>query len=211
MTITTIRIMIGVVAACLCLSNLQPQEMGWYGGLGAGQSTVDIDEAFWTDSSILDSTLGKQGTSFHAYGGYMLNRHFGVEVGYLHTANTEFRGQSNGVGTIWQAGPVEGITRIDGFMLQGVGLLPSGISRLKFYLKGGLFFSNTLTVHNFTINQIDRFHDDGVTLIGGGGIQLRVWHNWHLRGEAQYTVVPLENKQTVGVSYVTIGLMHPIE
>ena len=96
-------------------------------------------------------------------------------------------------------------------MFQATAFIPSKISRLIFYVKGGLFFSNTLAVHDSTINDIIRFHDDGGSLIGGGGIQVRMWHDWHLRAETQYTVVPLENSQNVNVSYVTIGLMHPIE
>ncbi len=210
MTIFPGRIIIGFLATFLISGNLQAQEPGWYAGLDAGMTQLDIKESFWSDSSILSSTLENTGSGFHVYGGYRINRYFGLEVGYLHPANTDFVGQSNGVGTIWQVGPVHGITRIDGFMAEGVGFIPSGISRLNFYLKGGLFFSNTLTVHRATINEIDRFHDDGITLIGGGGIQLRVWREWYLRGETQYTVVPLENKQTLGLSYVTIGVMHPI-
>jgi len=207
----TPSIVITVMVASLFTGNLHAQDTGWYAGAAAGQSTVDIDESFWRDSSIIESTLDTEGFNFQVYGGYRLNRFFAVEAGYLKIADTVFNGVSNGVNTLWNAGEVEGFTKIDGFMLQGVVFIPSGISRLKFYTKGGLFFSNTRTIYHSTINDIIRFPDDGVTLIGGIGLQARVWRGWHLRGETQYTIVPLKNSQNVDVSYVTLGLMHPIE
>jgi len=191
--------------------NIHAQEdTDWYAGVGVGQSNVDLDKSFWSDNSIVDDSLKTDGFNYQVYGGYRFNRYIALEGGYLDIADTVYTGVSNGFNSLWNAGNVEGITRIDGMMLQAVGFIPTGITRLKPYIKGGVFFVNTLAVHDSTINDIIRFHDDGVTFIGGAGLQLQFWEKWHLRAEAQYTIVPLENRQNVAITFATLGLMYSI-
>lgn len=205
------RIVIIVIAAYLSIGNLYAQETGWYAGAAVGQSKVQIEESFWSDDSISSGILDTKGFNYQIYVGYGFNRYIALEGGYLKIADSTFKGVSDGVNTIWKAGDIKGFTRIDGFVLQGVGFIPSGISRLQFYLKGGLFFSNSRTVYHSTINDILRYPDDGITLIGNVGIQARMWHDWYFRSEALYTTVPLENRQNVGISDVTVGITHTIQ
>ena len=197
------------IAAYLPVGSLYAQDKGWYAGATIGQSKVDMDEAFWSDSSISGGVLKNDGLNYQIFVGYKTNRFIALEGGYLKVADATFDGESDGVNTIWKAGNVKGYARIDGFMLQGVGYIPSGISRLQFYLKGGLFFSNTRTIYHYTINDILRYPDDGITLIGGVGLQAQLTQNWYFRSDMLYTTAPLENRQNVKISDLTIGLLRP--
>ena len=198
-----------IIAAYLPVGSLYAQDKGWYAGATIGQSKVDIDEAFWSDSSISGGVLKNDGLNYQIFVSYKTNRFIALEGGYLKVADATFDGESDGVNTIWKAGNVKGYARIDGFMLQGVGYIPSGISSLQFYLKGGLFFSNTRTIYHYTINDILRYPDDGITLIGGVGLQAQLTQNWYFRSDMLYTTAPLENRQNVKISDLTIGLLRP--
>ena len=207
----SIRAVVWSLAVLLSYSaGAQAQEPGWYLGGGAGISVTDLDESFWIDNSVTSSGLDKSGIGYNFYGGYRLNRYFALEVGYLRFADTVFTGSSNGQGSIWVQGPIEGRTELQGITLQGVGLWPLFGGGLEFYLKGGMYMWDTLTDYSKTINDIHRFNDDGGSLIGGMGVEMSVWGDWRLRGEMQLTSVIFANRETVPAGIATIGLVHPL-
>lgn len=186
------------------------QQTGWYVGADAGMGTVDVDEGFWTDSSVTNARIDKSGLAYHLYAGYRLHRHFALEVGYLTVADTVFNGNSNGAGSIWNAGPVRGRTEIHGLTMQGLGLWPLERLNLTLFVKGGLFMWDSLSLYRSTINDINRFNDDGGSLIGGMGAELKVWGGWRVRGGADVTAVGLANREMVTTTIATIGVMHPL-
>jgi OOP family OmpA-OmpF porin len=53
-------------------------DSGWYVGGGIGQSKIDID----TSDLNPGTTVDDKDTSFRVFGGYQINRHFAVELGY---------------------------------------------------------------------------------------------------------------------------------
>jgi hypothetical protein len=191
-------------------ANVRAQEPGWYVGGGAGISVTDLDEDFWTDSSVTSSELDKSGPGFQLYGGYRLRRHFALEAGYLRFSDSVFSGASNGLSSIWEEGPIEGRTKIEGITLQAIGLWPLFDGNLELYLKGGLFMWDTRAKYSATINDILRFNDDGGSLIGGAGAEVRIWKDWRLRGEMELTSVIFSNRETVQAAIATIGLVHPL-
>lgn len=186
------------------------EETGWYVGAGAGSSLVDIDEGFWSDSSITASDIETSGAGFQLYAGYRLHRHFALEVGYMHLTDTVFSGASNGVSSIWDAGPVEGRTEVDGISIQGLALWPLDSLNLALFLKGGVFMWDSLARYNETINDIHRFNDDGGSLIGGMGAEVKVWGDWRLRGSVDVTAVGIANREVVTAAIATMGVMHPL-
>lgn len=186
------------------------EETGWYVGADAGIGMADVDEAFWTDSSITNASIDKSGAAFHLYAGYRLQRHIALEVGYLNFADTVFNGNSNGAGSIWPAGPVEGRTEIRGLTIQGLGLLPLDRLNLTLFVKGGFFMWDSRIVYSATINDINRFNDDGGSLIGGAGAELKVWRDWRIRGGVELTAAGLANREIVTAATATIGVMHPL-
>lgn len=186
------------------------QERGWYVGAGAGASVTDLDEDFWRDDSITSSSFDKSGLGFQVYGGYRLHRYVALEVGYLHFANSVYSGASNGRGSIWVEGPIEGRTEIEGMTMQAVGLWPLFDGRFELYLRGGLFMWDTLANYSATINDIHRFNADGSSLIGGVGADMRVWGNWRIRGGMELTSVNFSNRETALAAMATLGMRYPL-
>lgn len=191
-------------------ANVRAQQPGWYVGGGAGISVTDLDEDFWSDNSVTSSELDNSGIGYNLYSGYRLHRHFALEVGYQRFADTEFTGFSNGLSSIWVEGSIEGRTELQGITIQAVGLLPLFEGSLELFLKGGMFLWDTLAYYSETINDIHRFNDDGGSLIGGVGAEMRMWGDWRLRGEVQITTVIFANRETVPAGIATIGLVHSL-
>jgi len=191
--------------------NLHAQEPGWYVGGGAGIGVTDLDEDFWSDSTVTSPELDNSGVGYNLYAGYRLQRYFALEVGYLRFADTVFTGFSNGdEGTIWVEGPIEGSTELQGITIQGVGLWTLLGGDLELYLKGGMYMWDTRAKYSETINAIHRFNDDGGSLIGGMGVEMRVWGDWRMRGEMLLTSVIFANRETVPAGIATIGLVHSL-
>ncbi|MCC6301377.1 MAG: outer membrane beta-barrel protein [Gammaproteobacteria bacterium] len=190
-------------------AHAEPQT-GWYVGADAGIGTIDVNEGFWTDGSITNAEIDKSGAAYHLYAGYRLHRHFALEVGYLNFADTVFSGNSNGVGSIWNAGPIEGRTEIRGLTMQGVGLWPLDSLNLTLFVKGGLFMWDSLALYSSTINDIHHFNDDGGSLLGGVGAEINAWGGWRIRGGVDVTGVGLANREMVTATIATIGVMHPL-
>ncbi|MCC6208835.1 MAG: porin family protein [Gammaproteobacteria bacterium] len=191
-------------------STAHAEETGWYVGGDAGIGTVDIDEAFWVDSSVSNPSLDKSGPAYRLYAGYRLNRHLALEVGFLSFADTVLSGNSNGAGSIWNAGPIEGRTEIRGMTIQGLGLWPLDRLKLTLFVKGGVFMWDSLVLYSTTINDINRFNDDGGSLIGGAGAEAKVWGEWRIRGGVEVTAVGLANREIVTGAIAMLGVMHPL-
>jgi hypothetical protein len=182
---------------------------GWYVDAGAGLSQTDVSSSFWSDSSITDSSMETAGPGYQIGLGYQLRRHFALEVDYLRAAETEFKGTSDGTLTLWNKGKVRGITRTSGYALTGVGYWSPGEKwRLQLYAKGGVYLWDTLAQYSPTINAIRRFHDDGATLIGGAGAQLRLSRGWELRAEGLYSTVRIGHRESVGVGFATLNVLY---
>jgi OmpA-OmpF porin, OOP family len=110
---------------------LKGPDSGWYVGGGIGQSQIDVD---LTDTAP-GTTLDDKDTSFRLFGGYQINRHFGVELGYSELG--EATGDEPGFGAFRFEGKA--------WDLVAVGALPlannfSLIGKLGFY-NGDLDFS----------------------------------------------------------------------
>lgn len=182
---------------------------GWYVDAGAGLSQTDVASSFWNDSSITDSSMETDGPGYQLGFGYQLHRHLALEVDYLRAAETEFRGTSDGTLTLWEKGRVRGITRTSGYALTGIGYWNPGDKwRLQLYAKGGVYLWDTLAQYSQTINAIRRFHDDGLTLIGGAGAQFRLGKSWELRAEGLYSTVRIGHRESVGVGFATLNILY---
>ena len=193
----------------LCLSAPLYAKEGWYLGADAGWSHVDIPPAFWIDSPGTTGSVQDSGVGYQFYGGYQLQKHFALEVGFVRAAGTRFSGFTDGVNSRWNAGPISGTSSVSGLRTSAVGIWPTGLG-LQFYTKVGVLFFDTTTFYHRTINGIDRFNDDGGSGIVSLGLQSPPWHGWSLRGEWQYTAVHLEKRVNSAVHFLTLGVIHPI-
>jgi OOP family OmpA-OmpF porin len=68
-------------------------DSGWYVGGGIGQSKIDIDTTGLDPATTIDD----KDTSFRVFGGYQINRHFAVELGYSQLG--ELSGNEPGFGS----------------------------------------------------------------------------------------------------------------
>lgn len=179
---------------------------GWYVGLDAGYSDIDLSVDFWLDSDRSSGEIDTAGLGFQAYAGYRFNRHLALEGGYLRAGETMFRGVTDGFNSRWVAGDMEGRTKVQGFNLQAVGLWPIGESNVALFARGGLLFWDTTTYYETTINDINRFNDDGVSPIVGLGAEMMLWRKWRVRAGWQYSIVHLEKRIDVDMHMATLGV-----
>lgn len=100
------------------------QDSGWYGGLNLGQSRSKIDDpriingllaGGFSSATITDDNRDRGGKIF---GGYQLNRYFGVEGGYFELGEFGFTANTVPIGTL------TGDIKIKGVNLDLVGTLP---------------------------------------------------------------------------------------
>lgn len=101
---------------------------------------------------------------------------------------------------------MEGLTKIQGFNTQALLLWPLGESGVTLHARGGLLFWDTTTYYDSTINDIDRFNDDGVSPIIGLGADMLLWRKWRLRAGWQYSIVNLEERVEVDMHMATLGV-----
>ena len=102
------------------------QDTGWYVGLNVGQSKVKDD--FCAGTTSCDDT----DTALSIFGGYQINKNFGVELGYVDL------GKASGSGTDPILGTFSATFEATGFELSGVGTLPIS-DKFSVYGKLGLF------------------------------------------------------------------------
>jgi len=107
----------------------------YYGGIGVGQARARID-----DKRIAETLAGsglttnaiahdERHSAYKVFGGYQVNRNFGVELGYFHLGTFGFNATTTPPGTL------NGSFRVQGANLDLVGTMPftdnfSGLARL---------------------------------------------------------------------------------
>jgi hypothetical protein len=98
----------------------------WYAGGSLGRS----DFSNWSSAAKLDSGSYTSraedygDTGLRVFTGVDFSRYFALELGYTDFGEATFRGQSDGSGFIWSAGPVSESVALEAFELNLIGKLP---------------------------------------------------------------------------------------
>jgi OOP family OmpA-OmpF porin len=127
MNFTRNSVALGVAAlAALAAPLAMAQDSGWYAGASAGRSAANIDDAR-ISAGLLGQGLGTRsiddhdrGNGYKLFGGYQLNRNFGLEAGYFDLGHFGFTAHTVPPGTL------DGNIRLKGLDLDLVGTLPLG-------------------------------------------------------------------------------------
>lgn len=143
-----------VAALAAAAFGAQAADRGFYAGAGVGQAMVD------------ESGYDDEDTAFSVFGGYQVNRYFGVEAGYTDFGTLEPRGLGADI-------------EADSAYLTAVGSLPI-TERFSAYAKAGVQRWNVdASIPGLT----GRVDDSGTDPTYGVGVQYRLTDAVALRGE----------------------------
>lgn len=208
----TLRLIVLAGLGSLLAAPSLAQEGGYfYGGLAAGQSRAKIDQerisAGLTGLGLTTSSFSvdERGNAFRIFGGYQINRYFGVEAGYFDL------GQFGFAASTVPAGTLNGQIRLQGLNLDLVATLPL-TERLSFIARvGGQAarardtFSGSGAVSVLNANPSKR----EVNAKLGAGLQYEFSRSFLLRAEAERYRVNDAVGNTGDVNAVLVSLVFP--
>lgn len=213
MTTTRNTAALGCLAVALLASPASfAQESGWYGGASLGRSAATIDSdrinRGLAGQGLATSALDERDNDFgyKLFGGYQLNRHFGLEASWFDL------GEMGYTATTTPAGTLSGDVRLRGLGLDVVGTWPL---TERFSLLGRIGMAHTQARGTFsrsgavTLPYPSASTDESNTGVKfGAGVAWRLSPAWELRAEAERYRI----KDTVGnkgdVDLFTIGLVY---
>lgn len=175
------------IAGCLAALGMgatPAQAEGFYGGLSAGISSVEIDEDNFNDALtsagavVTSSETDEKDVGFKAYLGYQFNPYFAVEGGYVDLGSSEYKADFVGgdAKVEWQSA---------GIFFAGVGRLPMG-DKFAMFGKAGAFFSNTtadISASGPGGSASDDYDADEVGMMLGIGAEYQMTETIALRAE----------------------------
>ena len=202
-----------VVCSSVASGSAAAAGLGWYGGVAAGSSNVGLGTGDWDDGTLINQSIRNESFAYKVTAGYRFTPYIGGELSYLHFGDTKFSAYEPGTApSIWQTGNVFGRARAKGMSLTGVLFLPYR-DRFALFARGGAFmwdttmFSRpTLAGGTLALSDEQTLHDDGIRLIYGAGIDLRVYRRWHMRAEWEHTTVRFASTMNRGVDFPSLGV-----
>src|SRR4051812_577799 len=205
---------LGLLAAAALAgpSSYGQQAAGWYGGASIGRSAATIDNGRIT-SGLAGQGLATTGiedrdrdTGYKIYGGYQVNKYFGVQGGWFDLGEMGFTATTAPPGTL------VGDVRLQGVNLDLVGTLPV---TERFSLFGTLGVAHTRARGTFSTTGAVQMPYSGTStserhtdMKYGGGLAWRFSDAWEMRAEAERFRV----RDSVGnrghVDLLSVGLVY---
>jgi OmpA-OmpF porin, OOP family len=169
---TTVLAILGLASAMAFAGPALAQETGFFVGGSIGQS--DTDEEI-TSGFIDSGTVDSKDTAYKIFGGYMFNRHLGVELAYINFGEVTYSGTAGGFAV------TDGTVELTAFNLAALGVFPIN-EQFSVFGKVGLFkweaeASDTLEGIPFSAE------DDGTDVSFGVGVAYNVTRNFGVRAE----------------------------
>ena len=149
------------VAAALSLGSAIPAYAQWYAGGSVGKSDITFNNAARSDP-FLDlgytdalTTSSNRDTGYRVFGGYQLHKYIALEAAYVELGRFSFRTD------VLPAGSLNASTRISGFELSALGLLPLS-EKFSVFARIGALAGETKTSYSgngsVEVLQIGRAH-----------------------------------------------------
>jgi OOP family OmpA-OmpF porin len=192
-----VRILILIVGfGCVEGAMAADPAAGWYLGAGVGKSNathldgIDTTLANYgiTSRSITDDTA----TAWKLFGGYQVNRYFGVEGGYAKLGQSNFTSSVTLPGTGTGSGTWD---PKDAWSLSAVGYLPV-VDRFSLFGKVGLAYSKVNFGYADTVGDAISASKHTTDPLYGAGLKYDLTKETSVRGE-------FERYQNIGDSSVT--------
>ncbi|HWM42885.1 MAG TPA: outer membrane beta-barrel protein [Burkholderiales bacterium] len=186
-----------LVAAALALSATQASAQGGYIGGSIGQSDID-DEI---TSGLINGSQSVDGkdTAWKIFGGFMFNRHFGLEVGYVDLGEVSYSGTTDAFGPIEPV--TDGKVEVWGLNISAIGALPV-TEQFSVFGKLGLFFWDA-EANDTTGGLPFSAQDDGADLSFGVGLSYNFTRNLGVRAEWEM----FQKVSDADASLVSVGLL----
>lgn len=185
-------------------------DSGWYAGANVGQSRSKIDNDRIT-SELLSGGLtattitdDDRDTGYKVFGGYQVNKYFGVEGGYFNLGKTGFKATTSPTGTL------NGDIKVQGLNLDLVGTLPITEKFSAFGRAGVIYaqakdsFSGTgaVTVYDSSPSKSETNYKYGV------GVQYAFTESLAMRAEAERYRVNDAVGNDGDIDLVSLGLIY---
>jgi OmpA-OmpF porin, OOP family len=185
--------MAGLASAMAFVGPAFAQDAGFFVGGSVGQS--DIDDEITT--GLIDSgTVDGKDTAFKIFGGYMFNRHFGVEAAYIDLGEVSYSG------TFFGAPVTGGTVELTAFNVSVLGNFPVN-EQFSVFGKIGLF-SWEAEANDTTGGIPFSADDDGTDVSFGVGVAYNFTRNFGLR--AEYELFKIESQsEDADVGLISIG------
>jgi OOP family OmpA-OmpF porin len=200
---------------CLALAGLASpaalaQESGWYAGAGVGTAATSIDDERIRNGLLnqgldpVSFTQDERDAAVRLFGGYQVNRHFGVEAGWFDLGRFGFAASTV------PAGQLTGEVRMRGLNLDLVGSLPL-TERLSLLGRAGVVYAQSRgsfgaggAVTNPYGMTSSSENDVGFKL--GAGIAWQMSPAWQLRAEVERYRIndSVGNKGNVDVASISL-------
>jgi OOP family OmpA-OmpF porin len=202
------------ILAALATSATLPAHAQFYAGGSVGRSDISLDGDKRSDQFLdlgfesATTKIDDKDTAYRIFGGYQLHRYFAVEAAYVDLGRVSFDT------TVVPQGTLDGRTRIKGFELSAVGMLPLN-DDFSLFARVGAFSADTKTSYVSSgsvelVTGAERQKERSTKLSYGAGATYKLTEHLDLRGEyARYT--KLGNERTGGetdANVVSIGVSY---
>jgi OOP family OmpA-OmpF porin len=185
-----------VTASCLAISGMlagtQASAEGFIGG-SIGQS--DIDDGITTGLIDANQTVDGKDSAWKIFGGYMFNRHFGLEAAYVNLGELSYSGTFQG------AAVTGGKVEVTGINIAALGALPvteqfSVFGMIGLFLWDAEASDTTAGLGAFSAT------DDGADVSFGVGVGYNFTRNLGVRAEWE-----MFKTNDADASLISIGLV----
>ena len=177
--------LLGVFVLLALSTTTHAAQLGWYGGVGFGQSDYDLGVSDFDDGSVISGSVDETDSALKIFLGNRVNENFSIEFGYLDLGEATFEGVSDGSALffdgLWEAGPISADVETDGIHLAFIGNVPIS-DRLDFMAKAGFFLWDVSIVITDTSGSYSG-DEDGTDLFFGLGLGYEITDQIAIRGE----------------------------
>ncbi len=157
-----------VFVCVLAICGQTAEAKGFYFGASLGQGEAkDLDLSAIGDGSTLTGVADGTDSGWKFFGGFKMFRFMNAEFAYRDYGQAAFSAISDGTGTIYAPGPVEGLA--DTTAISVSAMVVVGAGHFKLFAKAGAARWRTETTIQHSMGNVARRDSDGIDAMYGFG------------------------------------------